>query len=42
MTYQAQFRLYGRIKRKGKWYIAYCPSLDLSTQGRTLEEAKTT
>ena len=40
MTIEAQFQLYGRIKKQGKWYIAYCPPLDLSTQGRTFEEAK--
>jgi predicted RNase H-like HicB family nuclease len=40
MTIQAQFQLYGKIKKQGKWFIAYCPPLDLSTQGRTLEEAK--
>ncbi len=40
MTIQAQFQLYGRIKKQGKWFIAYCPPLVLSTQGRTFEEAK--
>jgi predicted RNase H-like HicB family nuclease len=40
MTIQWQFQLYGNIKKQGKWYIAYCPPLDLSTQGKTLEEAK--
>ncbi len=40
MTIQAQFKLFGYIKKRGKWFIAYCPPLDLSTQGRTIEEAK--
>ena len=42
MTYslQAQFRFFGQIKQKGKWFIAYCPPLDLSTQGKTMDEAK--
>ncbi|MBS1213193.1 MAG: hypothetical protein H6R26_1810, partial [Proteobacteria bacterium] len=32
---QAEFRLFGRIKQRGGWYIAYCPPLDLTTQGKT-------
>jgi predicted RNase H-like HicB family nuclease len=28
------------MKREGDWYIAHCPPLDLSTQGRTISEAK--
>ncbi|MDM7994722.1 MAG: type II toxin-antitoxin system HicB family antitoxin [Acidobacteriota bacterium] len=40
MTIQTQFQLYGQIKKKGNWFIACCPPLDLSTQGRTFEEAK--
>jgi len=37
---QAEFRLFGRIKQRGGWYIAYCPPLDLTTQGKTMEEAR--
>lgn len=37
---KAQFTLFGQIKREGKWYIAHCPPLDITTQGRTAEEAK--
>ena len=37
---QANFLLYGVVKRDGDWYIARCPPLDLTTQGRTLAEAK--
>lgn len=37
---QVEFDLFGVVKRKGKWYIASCPPLDLATQGRTNEEAK--
>lgn len=40
MTIQAQFQLSGHIKKQGKWYVAHCLSLDLTTQGRTLDEAK--
>jgi predicted RNase H-like HicB family nuclease len=39
-TVGIQVGLFGVVKREGKWYIAHCPSLDVTTQGRTLEEAK--
>ncbi len=39
-TVQVEFELYGVVKRKGKWYIASCPPLDLTTQGRDEIEAK--
>ena len=35
-----EFKLSGIIKRKGSWFIAHCPTLDISTQGRTEAEAK--
>lgn len=37
---QAEFKLFGVIKRKGDWYVAYCPPLDITTQARSLEEAQ--
>ena len=37
---QAEFKLFGVMKRHGDWYVAHCPPLDLSTQGRTASEAK--
>jgi len=37
---QAEFKLFGVMKRKGDWYVAHCPPLDLTTQGRTISEAK--
>ena len=37
---QAKFTLYGVVKCDGDWYIAHCPPLDITTQGRTLTEAK--
>ena len=40
VTVQAEFKLFGVMKRKGDWYVAHCPPLDLTTQGRTLAEAK--
>lgn len=35
-----QFHLFGVVQREGQWYIAHCPPLDLTTQGRTEREAK--
>ncbi len=32
--------LFGTLKRQGNWYIAHCPPLDLTTQGRTATEAR--
>ena len=40
ITLQAEFRLFGTIKRQRGWYIAHCPPLDITTQGRTEEEAR--
>ena len=37
---EAEFKLFGVMKRQGDWYIAYCPPLDITTQGRTSAEAK--
>ena len=37
---RAQFELFGVVKREGEWYIAHCPPLDVTTQGRTFSEAK--
>jgi len=39
-TTQLEFKLFGTLKRKENWYIAHCPPLDLTTQGRTASEAK--
>jgi predicted RNase H-like HicB family nuclease len=35
-----QLNLFGRMKREGGWYIAHCPPLDITTQGRTQAEAR--
>jgi predicted RNase H-like HicB family nuclease len=40
VTVQAEFKLFGVMKREGNWYVAHCPPLDLTTQGRTASEAK--
>jgi predicted RNase H-like HicB family nuclease len=37
---QATFQLFGVLKEENGWHIAHCPPLDLTTQGRTEEEAK--
>ncbi|MCU1269582.1 MAG: hypothetical protein JWN74_876 [Acidobacteriaceae bacterium] len=37
---QAQFQLFGVVKHEDGWYIAHCPPLDITTQGRTESEAK--
>jgi predicted RNase H-like HicB family nuclease len=37
---KAEFKLFGVIKRQGDWYVAHCPPLDITTQGRTSIEAK--
>ncbi|MGB9204380.1 MAG: type II toxin-antitoxin system HicB family antitoxin [Terriglobales bacterium] len=37
---QAQFQLFGMMKKENGWYVAYCPPLDITTQGRTEDEAK--
>jgi predicted RNase H-like HicB family nuclease len=29
------------IEREGKWFVASCPELDVTTQGTTIEEAET-
>jgi len=35
-----QFQLFGTLKKEDFWVIAHCPLLDISTQGRTVAEAK--
>jgi predicted RNase H-like HicB family nuclease len=37
---QAQFQLFGVLKKEDGWHIAHCPPLDITTQGRTEAEAK--
>ena len=37
---QAQFQLFGVLKKENGRYIAHCPPLDITTQGRTEAEAK--
>lgn len=37
---QAEFKLFGTIERQDDWYVAHCPPLDITTQGRTVAEAK--
>src|SRR6266536_1326525 len=37
---EMRFHLFGRVKRDGDWYIAHCPPLDITTQGKTITEAR--
>src|SRR5207244_11750127 len=37
---QLQFQFFGTFKKADGWYIAHCPPLDVTTQGKTLAEAK--
>ena len=37
---KATFQLYGTLKQEDGWYIADCPPLDITTQGRTEKEAR--
>jgi predicted RNase H-like HicB family nuclease len=39
-TVQAQFQLFGIVKKENGWFIAHCPPLDVTTQGKTESEAK--
>lgn len=38
--FQAQLQLFGVIRKENGWYIAHCPPLDITTQGKTESEAK--
>jgi predicted RNase H-like HicB family nuclease len=40
VTVQAEFTLFGVLKHEDGWYIAYCPPLDITTQGKTEDEAR--
>lgn len=35
-----EFRLPAQIRKKGRWYVSSCPSLDVHSQGHTKEEAR--
>jgi len=39
-TIQAQFQLFGVMKKENGWFIAHRPPLDITTQGKTEAEAK--
>src|SRR6185295_7869421 len=40
MQIGVDFRLPAKIRKKGKWYVSSCPSLDVHSQGHTKEEAR--
>ena len=31
----------GIIERQGDWFVALCPELDIASQGKSVEEART-
>ena len=35
-----EFHLPAKIRKKGKWYVSSCPSLDVHSQGHSREEAR--
>jgi predicted RNase H-like HicB family nuclease len=35
-----EFRLPARIRKKGKWYVSSCASLDVHSQGLTKQQAR--
>jgi predicted RNase H-like HicB family nuclease len=37
---KAEFQLFGVLKHENGWYVAYCPPLDITTQGKTEAEAQ--
>ena len=37
---QAEFKLFGVLKKENGWYIAHCPPLDITTQGKTEAQAR--
>ena len=37
---QLQFNFFGTFKREDGWVIAHCPPLDITTQAKTVTEAK--
>ena len=40
ITIQFNMRLPAVITKKVRWFVAYCPALDVASQGETEEEAK--
>ncbi len=34
-----KLRLSAAVHREGKWFVSWCPELDVASQGRTVEEA---
>ena len=35
-----EFKAFFTVKKEGDWYIAHCPPLDVTSQGKTLTEAR--
>ena len=34
-----RLKLSAAVHREGKWFVAWCPELDVASQGHTVEEA---
>src|SRR5438094_2213399 len=37
---RVEFRLPAKVRKRGKWYVSSCPSLDVHSQGHTKQEAR--
>ncbi len=33
------YRFSAVVQKEGKWYVSWCPDLDIASQGETIEEA---
>jgi predicted RNase H-like HicB family nuclease len=33
------YRFSAFVQKEGKWYVSWCPELDIASQGETIEEA---
>jgi predicted RNase H-like HicB family nuclease len=33
------YRFSAVVQKEGKWYVSWCPELDIASQGETIEEA---
>jgi len=36
---EEMYRFSAAVKKEGKWYVSWCPELDIASQGKTVEEA---
>jgi|SRR5579863_7777249 len=40
MDVTVEFKMPARIRKKGRWFVSWCPPLDVYSQGRTAVEAE--